>query len=121
MLRGMVMDAKSDRDILIERLENIIRQKDEEIASLRAELQALKEGEGSGLAFGSGENEVEKLKGRLERLETTSKEMVATIGTLVEDIIELKSMIKGWEHPSNPFDSRPEPKQEEKSKDILLY
>ncbi|KUK05011.1 MAG: hypothetical protein PWR26_322 [Methanosarcinales archaeon] len=117
----MAMDAKRERDILIERLENIIRQKDEEIASLRAELQALKEGKWGGPAFGYDGDEVEKLKGRLERLETTSKEMAATISSLVEEIIKFKSMIKGWEHPSNPVESRSEPKQEEKGRDILLY
>lgn len=112
------MDARTDRDILIERLENIIRQKDEEIASLRAELQALKEGEP---VHSSDEDEVRKLKDRLEKLESTSKEMAATISTLVEDIIELKSMIKGWEHPPNPFESESKPKREEKNEEILIY
>ncbi|MHC1571013.1 MAG: hypothetical protein ACXQT3_05815 [Methermicoccaceae archaeon] len=114
------MDATGERDILIERLENIIKQKDETIALLKEELARLKEQEAT-LAEAHHDEEMSQLKPRLEKLESTSKEMAATIGTIVEDIIELKSIVKSWGAGTNPFEPEPKPKKEEKGKDILLY
>ncbi|MHC1593255.1 MAG: hypothetical protein ACXQT1_04145 [Methermicoccaceae archaeon] len=122
------MDARGERDILIERLENIIKQKDEEIASLRDEVARLKEGEEASFSvplqpYGQHDEEMSQLKTRLEKLESTSKEMAASINTVVDDIIDLKSLVKDWEKHINPPEPEPKSEQEgeEKAGDILLY
>jgi len=120
------MDARGERDILIERLENIIKQKDGEIASLRDEVARLKEGKETTFSippqpYEQHGEEMSQLKTRLERLEGTSKEMAASINTVVDDIIDLKSMAKGWEKRINPSKSELKSEEKKKAGDILLY
>ena len=124
----MDMDVRGERDILIERLENIIKQKDGEIASLRDEVARLKEGKETTFSippqpYEQRDEEMSQLKTRLEKLESTSREMAASINTVVDDIIDIKSLVKDWGKRINPPEPEPRSEKEgkEKAGDILLY
>jgi len=97
-----------EKDIVIERLESLLRQKDEEIASLKATIEEMKKKLESGVEVEV--NELSSIKSELKQLKRT-------VDGLIGEIMDMKMAIRGkQENKEDKNISKNEP-----SDDIIVY
>ncbi|RLG20798.1 hypothetical protein DRN72_04590 [Methanosarcinales archaeon] len=97
-----------EKDIVIERLESLLRQKDEEIASLKATIEEMKK---------RLESEVEVEVNELSSIKSELKQLKRTVDGLIGEIMDMKMAIRDkQENKEDKNISKNEP-----SDDIIVY
>jgi len=104
-----------DRDIVVERLESLLKQKDEEIASLKATIEELKRKLEEGPDM---ERHIEAEE--LSSIKTELKQLKRTVDGLIEEIMDMKMAIRGKQNKEENKESK-KMSVDEPSDDIIIY